>query len=103
MWGAKQTPYEPFVGEVYVRRGGMYGKDIAAHQAINEENPFFVWRMFKGSEYEYTKNHDGFLCICGVMHKKENVLWYSDVYKPLKEAIERRVEEERRKKRKWEV
>ena len=93
MW-FKNEEKEVYIGEVYYGSHDYGYFDVfPAHSYPNAD--YQMWRKFTNKEINKSLDHDGYLCISGKLHKRENVIFYDDVYVPLRQAAEERLRKSR--------
>jgi len=83
----KNIVHNPYIGEVYC----IYSSYdyIPVHQVENLYPNYmtFNWLKFRETDINRNISHDNFLCIFGKHHKQENIVFYDDIYQPLRNII----------------
>lgn len=82
----EQPPREEPIGEVFVQYGRYNGLMPAHSEAYTEGYQF--WKKFYVSDRDVLKDHDGYVYLFGMHHKRENLFYYSNIYDPLRNKIE---------------
>ena len=89
-WFRKESESIPerVIGEVYCYYTNCTGETPAHVEYVYDDfKPYYRFVTFNESHVDWNRNHDDFFCIRGHFHKKENIVFYNDVYQPMRDAI----------------